>query len=83
MCIHWILHTYMCSAIRHSASLPPPHCPSSPTVTAITAKWRMYILRKKYRQLREAQIVFSKHWKRILTQRMAQRYRQAAVVVRK
>lgn len=52
-------------------------------VTTITAKWRMYILRKKYRQLREAQIVFSKHWKRILTQRMAQRYRQAAVVVRK
>lgn len=61
------------------ATSPPP----PPPVTAITAKWRMYILRKKYRQLREAQIVFSKNWKRILTQRMAQRYRQAAVVVRK
>lgn len=70
------------------SGLPRPHwyspfLPPLPAVTTITAKWRMYILRKKYRQLKEAQIVFSKHWKRILTQRMAQRYRQAAMVVRK
>jgi myosin-1 len=51
-------------------------------VTMVAAKWRMYIQRKKYRELREASIVFSKHWKRVLAQRYAARYRASATVLR-
>jgi myosin-1 len=51
--------------------------------TVISAKWKMFIQRKKYRQLREAEIVFSKHWKRIRAQRHIRRLKVAVVVVRK
>jgi myosin-1 len=51
--------------------------------TVISAKWKMFIQRKKYRQMREAEIVFAKHWKRIRAQRHIRRLKVAVVVVRK
>nr|WEL12766.1 myosin class I B [Halisarca dujardinii] len=52
-------------------------------VTMVIAKWRMYMQRKKYRELRAATTVISKHWKRVLAQRYAAKYRAAAFVLRK
>lgn len=51
--------------------------------TIISAKWKMYILRKKFRQLKAAEIVFAKHWKRIRAQRYICRLKVAVAVVRK
>lgn len=51
MCTRCIQNTFV-----HSACSPviSAHAHLSPTATIIIAKWRMYILRKKYRQLRAA-----------------------------
>jgi hypothetical protein len=43
----------------------------------------MFIQRKKYRKLRDAEVVFAKHWKRIRAQRYIRRLKVAVVVVRK
>ena len=52
-------------------------------VTLMTAQWKMYITRKKFRQLKHAADVFASNYKRLTVQRYVKKYRGAAAVVRK
>ncbi|XP_064392805.1 unconventional myosin-Ic-A-like isoform X2 [Halichondria panicea] len=51
--------------------------------TIISAKWKMYVNRKKYQQLRWASTVFATNWKRLQVQRYVAKYKKAVFVVRK
>jgi len=68
------LHFFYDPDAIHSLLLP---------VTIISAKWRMYAQRKRYRNLRWAATLFATHWKRLTVQRYVRRYKAAVIVVRR
>ena len=67
----------------YSPSHTPPPPPHTHTATIISAKWKMYVNRKKYQQLRWASTVFATNWKRLQVQRYVAKYKKAVFVVRK
>jgi len=53
------------------------------TVTVISSKWRCYIARKKFLNLKEAANTIAANYKRLRVQRYVKRYRHAAAITRK